>query len=81
MKAFSEPDYYAELTKTNKSMFLYVIIILAVIMSIGGVFGMMTTMFASINQRIRDIGVLRLLGFKRWQLLVSHSCWNRSSSP
>lgn len=70
LKAFSEPDYYAELTKTNKQ-FLYAIIGLAVVMAIGGVFGMMTTMFASINQRIRDIGVLRLLGFKRWQLLVS----------
>ena len=40
-------------------------------MAIGGVFGMMTTMFAAIAQRIRDIGVLRLLGFKRWQILVS----------
>jgi len=70
LKAFSEPDYYAELTKTNKQ-FLYAIIFIAAVMSIGGVFGMMTTMFASINQRIRDIGVLRLLGFKRWQLLVS----------
>jgi ABC-type lipoprotein release transport system permease subunit len=70
LKAFSEPDYYAELTKTN-NQFLNAIILLAVVMSIGGVFGMMTTMFASINQRIRDIGVLRLLGFKRWQVLVS----------
>ena len=32
---------------------------------------MMTTMFASISQRIKDIGVLRLLGFKRWQVMVS----------
>ena len=40
-------------------------------MGFGGVFGMMTTMFASIAQRIRDIGVLRLLGFKRWQVTVS----------
>ena len=41
------------------------------VMAIGGVFGMMTTMFASIAQRIKDIGVLRLLGFKRWQVTVS----------
>ncbi|MGL6072676.1 MAG: ABC transporter permease [Fimbriiglobus sp.] len=70
LKAFSEPDYYAELTKTNNE-FLVVIVIVAVVMSIGGVFGMMTTMFASIAQRIRDIGVLRLLGFKRWQVMIS----------
>jgi ABC-type lipoprotein release transport system permease subunit len=70
LKAFSEPDYYAELTKTN-NMFLVCIAVLAGIMAVGGVFGMMTTMFASIAQRKRDIGVLRLLGFKRWQILVS----------
>lgn len=70
LKAFSEPDYYAELTKTNND-FLVATIIVALVMSVGGIFGMMTTMFASINQRIRDIGVLRLLGFKRWQVMVS----------
>ena len=69
-RAFSEPDYYAELTKTNNT-FLVAIVIVCVVMAIGGVFGMMTTMFASIAQRIKDIGVLRLLGFKRWQVMVS----------
>lgn len=70
LKAFAEPDYYAELTKTNNT-FLVAVVMVAVVMAIGGVFGMMTTMFASIAQRIRDIGVLRLLGFKRWQVTVS----------
>src|SRR5947208_13705589 len=70
LKAYAEPDYYAELTKTN-NFFLTAVVIVAVVMAIGGVFGMMTTMFASIAQRIRDIGVLRLLGFKRWQVMVS----------
>lgn len=70
VKAFAEPDYYAELTKTNDT-FLSAIVVVAVVMAVGGVFGMMTTMFAAIAQRIRDIGVLRLLGFKRWQIMVS----------
>lgn len=70
LKAFAEPEYYAELTKTN-NFFLTAVVIVAVVMAIGGVFGMMTTMFASIAQRIRDIGVLRLLGFKRWQVTIS----------
>jgi hypothetical protein len=70
LKAFAEPEYYAELTKTNNT-FLIAVVVVAVVMAIGGVFGMMTTMFASIAQRIRDIGVLRLLGFKRWQVMVS----------
>ncbi len=70
LKAFSEPDYYAEQSKTN-NFFLTCVLVVCVVMAIGGVFGMMTTMFASIAQRIRDIGVLRLLGFKRWQVMVS----------
>ncbi len=40
-------------------------------MAIGGIFGVMNTMFAAIAQRTRDIGVLRILGFARWQILVS----------
>lgn len=70
LKAYAEPDYYAELAKTNNT-FLVAIVVVCVVMAVGGVFGMMTTMFASIAQRIRDIGVLRLLGFKRWQVMVS----------
>jgi ABC-type antimicrobial peptide transport system permease subunit len=31
----------------------------------------MNTMFAAVAQRIKDIGVLRIIGFKRWQVLVS----------
>jgi putative ABC transport system permease protein len=70
LKAFAEPDYYKELTRTNEQ-FLNWIIILAVVMAVGGVFGVMNTMFASIAARIKEVGVLRILGFKRWQILIS----------
>jgi ABC-type antimicrobial peptide transport system permease subunit len=40
-------------------------------MAIGGVFAIMNTMFAAISQRTKDIGVLRILGYGRWQLLTS----------
>lgn len=70
LKASAEPDYFAELTRTNDTFLLFIVII-CIVMAIGGIVGMMTTMFASIAQRIRDIGVLRLLGFKRWQVMVS----------
>ena len=69
-KAFAEPDYYAELTKTN-DQFLTWIVAVAVVMAVGGVFGVMNTMFASIAARIKEVGVLRILGFKRWQILIS----------
>lgn len=70
LKAYSEPDYYKELTKTNES-FLVCIVIVAVVMAIGGVFGVMNTMFASIAARIKEVGVMRILGFKRWQILIA----------
>ena len=41
------------------------------VMSVGGIFGVMNTMFAAVSQREGDIGVLRLLGFNRRQVLVS----------
>ena len=58
------------LGETNKQ-FLGAIIFVAVIMAIGGVFGVMNTMFAAISQRSKDIGVLRIMGYARRQILIS----------
>ena len=65
-----ETAFFSAMTATNQQ-FLVASLVLCLIMSLGGVFGVMNTMFAAISQRTRDIGVLRLLGYKRWQILVS----------
>jgi hypothetical protein len=65
-----ETDYYSKLSATNQQ-FLGAIIFVTIIMAIGGIFGVMNTMFAAISQRKKDIGVLRILGYARWQVLVS----------
>jgi len=70
LKAVPETEYYSSLGETNKQ-FLGSFLFVAVFMAIGGIFGVMNTMFAAISQRIKDIGVLRILGFQRWQILVS----------
>jgi ABC-type lipoprotein release transport system permease subunit len=70
VQALPETEYYAKLTANNQQ-FLYSIIFVAITMAIGGVLGVMNTMFAAISQRSKDIGVMRLLGFSRWQILVS----------
>jgi ABC-type antimicrobial peptide transport system permease subunit len=70
VQALLEEEYFASLSQTNRQ-FLVAVIFVAVVMAIGGVFGVMNTMFAAISQRTKDIGVLRLLGFARWQILVS----------
>lgn len=69
VNAIVETDYFESLNQLNQQ-FLYAIIFVTIILSVGGVFGVMNTMFAAINQRIKDIGVLRLLGYRRRSILV-----------
>jgi putative ABC transport system permease protein len=68
--AQTEPEYYDKLNTTNQQ-FLYSILVVVFIMAVGGVFGVINTMFAAISQRTKDIGVMRILGFGRWQILTS----------
>ena len=68
--AQTEKDYFASLSGTNQQ-FLIAIIFVTVVLAIGGVFGVMNTMFAAISQRTKDIGVLQLLGFGKGQILMS----------
>jgi cell division protein FtsX len=70
VNAFTETEYFARLSQGN-TVFVVFTMAVAIVMAIGGIFGVMNTMFAAVAQRIKDIGVLRILGFKRWQVLVS----------
>jgi putative ABC transport system permease protein len=70
VQALPETEYYAKLSNTNEQ-FLWGIRFVAFVMAVGGISGIMNTMFAAISQRIKDIGVLRILGYARWQILVS----------
>ena len=66
----TETQYYSKLQGISTQLQV-AIIILTVFMAIGGIFGLMNTMFAAISQRVKDIGVLRILGYARWQILAS----------
>lgn len=66
----TEREYYAGMSTTNKQ-FSVVFYFITAVMAIGGVLGVMITMFAAVSQRAKDIGVLRLLGYARWQILSS----------
>lgn len=70
VQALPETEYYEKLQSTNQQ-FLVAIMFVAAVLAVGGVFGVMNTMFAAISQRTRDIGVLRILGFSPWQVLMS----------
>jgi len=68
--AWPEAEYYAQFTLTI-NVFLVAIMAVALIMAAGGALGITNTMFAAISQRGKDIGVLRILGFTRAQILTS----------
>ena len=70
LQAFTEPEYYSKMSGTSKA-FTAAIYVVAIIMAMGGALGIMNTMFAAISQRSKDIGVLRLMGFRRRQILMS----------
>jgi putative ABC transport system permease protein len=70
VRAVPEQEYYESLSQTAQA-FRIAVFFIGVVMAIGGVLGIMNTMFAAISQRSRDIGVLRLLGYTRSQVLVS----------
>jgi ABC-type antimicrobial peptide transport system permease subunit len=70
VSARTESDYFAKMSEANQEL-LGSIYTVAAVMALGGAFGVMNTLFAAIRQRSGDIGVLRVLGFARWQVLVS----------
>ncbi|MFO0821499.1 MAG: FtsX-like permease family protein [Pirellulales bacterium] len=70
LQAQLETEYFASLSKTNEQ-FLYAIVFIAAIMAVGGAFGITNTMLAAVSQRSKDIGVLRIIGYARWQVQLS----------
>lgn len=70
LRADLETDYYAKQTTTALPLRILGEF-LATAMSIGAVFAAMNTMYASVGARTREIGTLRVLGFRRRTILAS----------
>ncbi len=69
VRVLRETAYYREQTKTAAPI-KFLGSFLAAAMSVGAVFAAMNTMYASVGARTREIGTLRVLGFRRrWVLL------------
>jgi putative ABC transport system permease protein len=68
----AEPEvkYYADQTSTALPIKILGNF-LATAMSIGAIFAAMNTMYASVGSRTREIGTLRVLGFRRRTILAS----------
>lgn len=70
VRVLSEREYYKDQTKTAAPI-QFMGQFLATIMSIGAMFSAMNTMYAAVGARTREIGTLRVLGFKRRDIYVS----------
>lgn len=70
LQAVSEVAYYGAQTKTAEPI-KFIGNLLAMAMSVGAVFAAMNTMYASVGSRTREIGTLRVLGYRRMSILVS----------
>lgn len=65
-----EVQYYATLYQQFRQLEILGIVI-AIIMAIAAVFGGMNTMFTAVAGRVREIGVLKALGFSRGSIQMS----------
>lgn len=70
LRADLETDYYASQTTTALPIKILGQF-LATAMSVGAIFAAMNTMYASVGSRTREIGTLRVLGFRRRTVLAS----------
>lgn len=70
LKAEREVEYYKKQTMTAAPI-KWLGGFLAVMMSVGAVFAAMNTMYAAVGARTREIGTLRVLGFRRRSVVLA----------
>ena len=70
LKAEKEVDYYRKQTMTAAPI-KWLGSFLAIMMSVGAVFAAMNTMYAAVGARTREIGTLRVLGFRRRSVVLA----------
>lgn len=70
LRAEPEVDYYSAQTRTALPIRILGDF-LATAMSIGAIFAAMNTMYAAVGARTREIGTLRVLGYRRRTILLS----------
>ena len=69
VKAVREVDYYKEQTRSAGPI-KWLGNGLAIVMSVGALFSAMNTLYASVGARTREIGTLRVLGYRRRSILL-----------
>jgi len=73
LSAISEKEYYAKQTSAG-TMLEFAGIFIALIMAVGSSFAAMNTMYAAVARRSREIGMLKTLGFSRFNIMLAFVC-------
>lgn len=71
LEAKREQVFYADQSKALSTFISILGMTLSVIFSIGAMIGAMITMYASVANRVAEIGTMRALGFKRRNILAA----------
>jgi putative ABC transport system permease protein len=71
LEAKREQIFYADQSKALSTFISILGLTLSIIFSIGAMIGAMITMYASVANRVSEIGTLRALGFKRRDILAA----------
>lgn len=70
LSAQRESDYYSKLTTFFQPV-RTVVWVTALLIGMGGLFGGMNTMYAAFASRVRELGMLQCLGYRRVAIIVS----------
>ena len=71
LEAKREQVYYADQSKALSTFISILGLTLSIIFSVGAMIGAMITMYASVANRVAEIGTLRALGFRRRAILAA----------
>lgn len=70
LSVLREPDYYARVSNNLAAGITGLGVVVATIFSLGAALGAVITLYGSVSQRTRELGVLRALGFRRSHILA-----------
>jgi putative ABC transport system permease protein len=71
LDVFGEKEYFAAQTGSTAGPLVFLGYLVGVIMAVGSCFAVMNTMYAATAYRTREIATLRVLGYKRGNILLS----------
>ena len=71
LKALAERTFYEDLQGVASGALKGLAVFIALIMAVGAGFAGMNTMYAAVARRTKEIGTLRVLGFRRRSILIA----------